>query len=114
MKEHVIIIKKLVLVTIQDNLIHGSFPQKVLVKIQTGAFPNIEQQHLENNKPGLNNQLRTSRKFKITNIKNTNILSGKTNNGVSIKAQVNPEPPLFEIGNGSRRNIRQSYDNSQK
>lgn len=65
-------------------------------------------------KAGPPNQLRTSRKFKITTLKNTNILGGEPFNGVAIKPQIANEAPLFDIGNGSRGNIRQSYDNSQK
>lgn len=58
--------------------------------------------------------MKTSRKFKVLNINNGNLNTSGNFNGVSLKPQINPDTKLFQINNGSNRNIRQSYDSSQK
>ena len=59
-----------------------------------------------------NNQLRTSRKFKLSNLKNINAFINPEVTGVSLKPYLNSEAPLFKINKGNI-SVRQSYDTSQ-
>ena len=60
-----------------------------------------------------NNQLRTSRKFKLSNLKDIHAFANPEINGISLKPYLNSEAPLFKINNKGNISVRQSYDTSQ-